>query len=146
MLVLRIIYYLLFTNYFYKPYRPMQWHTVYKRYRSASVAYRRQKREETLISNWPDEAVRYARHFWGHRCAVCRQSVRLERDHLVPVASAHCPGAVPSNLLLLCKKCNQDKSAQDFACWYEMTFKRSAKFLILKIWQWQYYCLCKGWR
>jgi 5-methylcytosine-specific restriction endonuclease McrA len=123
----------------------MVWHPLYAQ-GELSTEERRQRREAMLPQEWTWNVWDKAREHWGYRCAACGNlAEHLQRDHLIPLAHRDCPGAVPSNLLPLCVSCNKDKSAQDFATWYERHFRRPADSQIDRIHAWQWYCLKRGW-
>lgn len=132
-------------GYFYRPKQLMVWHPIYKR-KDLSPEERRQRREDSLPDEWTEEIWQESLKFWGNKCVACGSRKSLQRDHLVPVAHKHCPGAVPSNLLPLCKRCNQAKSGTDFTVWYQEYFGNYPIGTIARIHEWQYYCLTRGWR
>lgn len=131
-------------GYFYRPERPMIWHKMYD-YKWMTIESRRLARESMLPSEWTEEVWDESLRFWGNRCAACGGSGLLQRDHLIPVAHRDCPGAVPSNLIPLCKGCNKDKSYHDFAAWYRRVFGKDPSKIITKIHDWQWHCINKGW-
>lgn len=131
-------------GYFYQPGRQMIWHPIYED-KTLTTAERRAIREEQLPSEWTWRVINDSRAFWGDCCAACGSREELQHDHLIPVAHLYCPGAVPSNLLLLCRVCNEDKSWLDFAIWYQESFHKDPTPLIYRIHDWQNYCLGQGW-
>jgi 5-methylcytosine-specific restriction endonuclease McrA len=60
------------------------------------------------------ERWEYLLEKWGRRCAYCGAAeVRLEADHIVPVARGGSDRV--SNLTLACRRCNQDKGSRTAA-------------------------------
>lgn len=140
------------SNYYYLPERPMVWHPLYdsntrqgRKCRFMTTEQRRAIRDKMLPDEWTEEVWDESLRFWEYSCAACGGGKDLQRDHLVPVAHRDCPGAVPSNLIPLCRTCNKDKSYHDFALWYTLRFGRYPHTVIDKIHNWQYYCVQQGW-
>jgi 5-methylcytosine-specific restriction endonuclease McrA len=130
---------------FYAPWQTTVWHPIYSD-TFLTPEQRRADREAELPDEWTDSIWIECKKFWKGRCAVCGSRKYLQKDHLVPLASIYCPGAVPSNLIPLCRSCNQDKGATDLAEWYQREHTSIEKLdkLVDKIWDWQAHCFERG--
>jgi hypothetical protein len=106
-------------------------------WRFKAAAARRKTRQKGLPYKWCVADANRAITYWKNSCAVCSTPFGLlaiaHWDHWIPLASPHCPGTVPENMVPLCSACNQSKHAHDATAWLARDFPDSAAAIARRI-------------
>lgn len=95
---------------------------------------RRDTRKHNLTHNFDQVDWQTCLGYWNFCCAICGSDEDLHMDHWIPLASEHCPGTIPENIVVLCEKCNCSKGNRNAEHWLnEKTAKDVAKRKLAEI-------------
>ncbi|HEX2907279.1 MAG TPA: hypothetical protein VHO69_10495 [Phototrophicaceae bacterium] len=78
---------------------------------------RRRARKRALPNTFKPQDWLDCLEYWGHQCAICGSTGKLNADHWIPLYSENCPGTVVDNMLVLCGHCNFTKNRRDPIKW-----------------------------
>ena len=83
-----------------------------------------------LEGNFTLEQKKYLLNYFKNSCAYCGETENIEFDHLVSIKRG---GATTfKNILIVCNKCNESKSDNDFLSWYlNQPFFSEEKLLLI---------------
>lgn len=103
--------------------------------------HRHKARKRALSNSFTKQDWLRAVEYFGGCCAICGRPPglwhKLAADHWIPLASADCPGTVPTNIVPLCHGeggCNNSKNDTNPIVWLEWKFgKRRAKQIEARI-------------
>jgi hypothetical protein len=113
-----------------------EWYRTSPKARIKKLRYRTRKAE--LPNAFTGQDWQRALDYWHHVCAICGAQQGfwnpMSADHWIPLTWPECPGTVPTNMLPMCKCCNDGKAAHDPVQWLERKLgKRRAQYKLAEI-------------
>lgn len=78
--------------------------------------------------------------YFGYRCAACGSTDHIQADHFIPLTDPECPGTTKSNMIPLCRSCNNSKHANSPFDWFFIKFGSQGEAILSAILDYLEFC------